>query len=111
MTRTPTAKNISKITLQVYNDPGHGWVKTPLVLLQQLEIVKEITKYSYIKRPDMNSNKGFAYLEEDCDAATLINAMKAKGIIYTFKDNVTCSNKDSHIRSYPKFTVYTAWGL
>ena len=49
-------------TFDFISDPGHGWVKVPMTLLQALCISEKITDYSY-RRGD------FAYLEEDLDAS------------------------------------------
>lgn len=49
-------------TFDFISDPGHGWVKVPVSLLQALCISNEITRYSYRRG-------AYAYLEEDCDAS------------------------------------------
>ena len=77
--------------LQVYTDPGHGWVKVKKELLVKLGIETKISRYSYQRGE-------FAYLEEDCDAGLLINALKEHSINYSFKTNN--SNKSSKIRNY-----------
>jgi hypothetical protein len=102
-------KTIKVITLDVYNDPGHGWIKAPLSLLKQLNIVRLITTFSFIDRKDPKTDKGFAFLEEDQDAMTLINALQRDNIQYKFREHT--ANRDSKIRNYPRFTVYTAWGV
>jgi hypothetical protein len=78
--------------LQVYTDPQHGWVKVKRTLLDKLEIADKISRCSY-QRGD------FVYLEEDCDAGLLINALKVRGIEYSFKTSWT--NRSSKIRNYP----------
>lgn len=50
-------------------DPGHGWLEVPIGELHALGIADQISTYSYFDRV-----KGFAYLEEDCDATTFIVA-------------------------------------
>jgi len=52
------------------SDPGHGWLEVPRSLLVELEIVEDITPYSY-------QNKGLVYLEEDCDASKFFAAYNA----------------------------------
>ena len=79
-----------------YNDPGHGWLKVPLTLIQQLGIANEISRYSYI-------NKGNTFLEEDCDAFLFINTMKKKG--YTVSVREFHTNQDSKIRNYESYCV------
>ena len=85
---------------QVFNDPGHGWVKVPLTLLMKLGIIDKITTYSYMRGE-------FAYLEEDCDASTFFNAMKAKGIEPEWRS--TTANKLSKIRGYASYSPSRAW--
>lgn len=80
------------ITLQMFSDPGHGWVRFPKKRLVKLGIADKISTYSY-------QNGANAFLEEDCDLTVLCNALRAHG--YTdikFKDGQT--NRQSKIRSY-----------
>jgi len=55
--------------LNVYNDPGHGWVAIKRSVLIKLGIEHKITSYSYQRGQTV-------YLEEDCDASTLISAAR-----------------------------------
>lgn len=80
---------------QAYSDPGHAWVKVKKSLLKDLNIEEKITHFSYSKGE-------YAYLEEDCDLTTLVNALKEKGINYSFKTNH--SNRSSRIRNYYRYT-------
>jgi hypothetical protein len=83
-----------------YSDPGHGWIKVPKGLVVSLSIADKITRYSYMR-------KGFAYLEEDCDAITFINAYRARyGIDPKIKE-YCAREKSSKIRSYDNFE----WGF
>lgn len=80
------------ITLQFFSDPGHGWVRFPKARLVKLGIANKISSYSYQRGAN-------AFLEEDCDVTTLVNALRARG--YTdikFKGGST--NKQSKIRNY-----------
>ena len=61
------------------NDPGHGWLRVPYQDLVKSGVESKITKYSYRSRE-------FAYLEEDCDAGTFLQAIKAQGIKYKLLD-------------------------
>jgi hypothetical protein len=81
--------------LDFIQDPGHGWLKVPRKLLQQLGIEHKITHYSY-QRAD------FVYLEEDCDYSTFQAAMNNAGRPFTCRDRVACE-KRSKIRSYESF--------
>ena len=75
-----------------YSDPGHGWIKVPVSLLEKLGIADKITPYSY-RRGD------FAYLEADCDAGTFIVAYKeATGDYPNCRPHI--ADKSSKIRSY-----------
>ena len=65
------------ITLTVFQDSGHAWVRFPLKRLEKLGIMNKISAYSYQRTT-------YAYLEEDCDAGVLVEALKANG--YTIKD-------------------------
>lgn len=82
-----------KIT--VYSDPGHGWAKVPKALLNKLGISDKITRYSYQRGEH-------AYLEEDCDLATLITALKERNIGYSFREQVA-GHRQSKIRSYEQY--------
>lgn len=48
--------------IQWHIDPGHGWLRVPLELLEDKGLRESISPYSYMDHE-------FAYLEEDCDAA------------------------------------------
>lgn len=88
-------------TFDYIQDPGHGWIKTPVKLLVELGIANEISSYSYYR-------DGFAYLEEDCDASRFFNAYKARfGIDPKLRDRVA-REKRSKIRSYLCYTPYIA---
>lgn len=82
------------MTLNYYQDPGHGWVKISLEKLKTLGIDKNISYFSYTR-------KNYAYLEEDCDLSVLIKACEDKGIKLYFRDHHT--NRDSKIRSYQSY--------
>lgn len=83
------------ITLQVFEDPGHAWVRFPKERLVKLGIADKISSYSY-QRQDM------AYLEEDCDLTTLVNALRVAGYEdIKFKESWT--NRSSKIRNYDHY--------
>lgn len=83
------------VSLHFYSDPGHGWLKVPLKLLEQLEIPDQISPYSYVKGTH-------AYLEEDADAYLFSKAMEKAGIPVKVTSH-TCNNS-SAIRSYQSYT-------
>jgi hypothetical protein len=80
-----------KITITIYEDPGHAWAKVDKKLLSLLGIADKITTYSY-------QSKNYAFLEEDCDLGLFIKTCRAVGIEPIFKTKWT--NKRSKIRSY-----------
>ena len=56
---------------KVYNflaDAGHGWLEVSLQELKDLNLIHKISNYSYINGPN-------AYLEEDCDLGTFVEAL------------------------------------
>ncbi len=88
------------LTLNFYQDPGHGWVRVSMGLLHGLKIAHEISPYSY-RRED------YAYLEEDCDLSRLLTAAQAAGINIKLREFHT--NKQSKIRGYrPYYTMAQA---
>jgi len=84
------------LTLNYYQDPGHGWVRVSVGLLHGLKIAGDISPYSY-RRED------YAYLEEDCDLSHLLTAAQAAGITIKLKQFHT--NKQSKIRAYDQFNL------
>lgn len=84
------------MTLNYYQDPGHGWVKIPIKTLDKLGIADKISHYSYMRDK-------FAYLEEDCDLGLLFKTCDALGI--TIKLREFNSNKSSKIRNYDSYML------
>ena len=78
-----------------YSDPGHGWLAVKRKLVFDLNLQNTITAYSY-------QNGGTVYLEEDCDAAEFIQALKSTGQKYEIEYHDT--NWKSPIRSYQRFS-------
>lgn len=54
-----------------YVDPGHGYLRVPLSLLEELGITKLISNYS-------TKSVTYAFLEEDLDASTFAKAYESK---------------------------------
>ena len=84
-----------KTSFDFYSDPGHAWLRVPIMTLVRLEIAGKISPYSYWR-------KGYAYLEEDCDAGLLIKALQDKGYKPKFRERVT-RDKRSRIRNYENY--------
>jgi hypothetical protein len=56
-----------------FADPGHSWLMVPMADLRDVGVADKITPYSYI-----SSDEKTAYLEEDLDLWTFMEAYKAK---------------------------------
>jgi hypothetical protein len=82
------------ITIQIFEDPGHGWARVPRQRLQRLGIADQISTYSY-------QNGANAFLEEDCDLGVLIAALREKGYEIRFRTHHT--NRASKIRSFDTY--------
>lgn len=85
-----------QITLTYFSDPGHGWVRIPKARLVKLGIAEKISPFSYQRGTN-------AFVEEDGDLSTLVDALKAQGYEVKFKGN--SSNRTSKIRNYNSYTV------
>ena len=85
---------MTKLTLNYYQDPSHGWVKINRKWLSVLNIEDKISRYSYMR-------KDYIYLEEDCDLSRLLAAADAAGIKIVLREYN--SNKQSKIRSYDSY--------
>jgi len=83
------------VTLRFYNDPGHGWLAVKVQYLIDLGIADKITNFSYLKGKT-------AYLEEDVDVGTFVEAAKEAGIEIKMTSGAW-TNNNSPIRSYPRF--------
>jgi hypothetical protein len=79
--------------LNFYSDAGHGWVGVKRDLINKLGIADKISGYSYQKNDKV-------YLEEDCDAGLLLDALKAANIDYRI---VTIRSNRSRIRDFNSF--------
>jgi hypothetical protein len=53
------------------HDPGHGWLAVPLKECKRVNILKDISIYSYYDKETLT-----VYLEEDCDAALYLDSIK-----------------------------------
>jgi len=86
---------MQRITINIYNDPSHGWGKVSIDTLQRLNLLNNISSYSYIKN-------NHVYLEEDCDLSLLLKRLEELNIRYKLKNNY--ANKSSKIRSYEYYS-------
>lgn len=63
------------MNLRFHIDPGHGWLQAPHWLIRELNVEDKISAYSYRDADNV-------YLEEDCDAGRLTDALAAAEIEY-----------------------------
>ena len=75
------------------SDPGHAWLEVPVDLLKTLGIERKITEISYI-------NGDVAYLEEDADFTTFMDACKRKRMPVTINE---VYQKRTPIRGYKRY--------
>ena len=78
----------------VYADPGHCWMKVKIAELEKLGISRCISEFSHVRGD-------YAYLEEDCDAGVLVDALEERGIEPKFRFHHT--DNRSKIRGYASF--------
>lgn len=90
------------LTFNYYCDPAHGWVKVKNSLLKKLGIEREISGFSYTRGD-------YSYLEEDCDASRLADALEKNKIEIKYKQFHT--NKSSKIRNYNSYCAREIFGL
>ena len=83
------------MNLRYITDPGHGWLEVPKTLLVELAIQDKITPYSY-------ENGGMAYLEEDLDMATFMQACYANKHVVSIED---VYQERTPIRGYPQYAL------
>lgn len=73
----------TNIIAQHFSTPGHGFVYVPIRTLCDLGVLDLVTGYSYVGTADHECNmKGYAYLEEDCDARMIYSALDFANIDY-----------------------------
>lgn len=82
------------ITLHLYTDPGHGWLKVPMRHPVFQSIKEKVSHYSYVRGE-------YAYLEHDCDASLFILALNEHG--YSYRIRIHGTDRRSKIRSYDNY--------
>ena len=84
------------VKIVFFSDPGHGWGRVPCNLIDELGIADKISEFSY-------QDRGYVYLEEDCDLPRFISALHSAGfneeIVYT--DDRTGESRG--IRRLPRY--------
>jgi len=78
-----------------HSDVGHAWLAVKRVELRRLELLDEISRYSY-------QNGETVYLEEDCDADIFIKKKEALGEPVTFREKH--KDTDHYIRKFPSYS-------
>ncbi len=82
-------------TFDLVLDSSHGWLKVPMSELERLNIVDAISSHSYVRND-------VAYLEQDVDAVTFLDARVAEGKpVAKIKEH--SRNGQSRIRKYAMF--------
>ena len=76
------------------SDPGHGYLRVPLDVLKEYGVQFKISPFSF-------KSEKFAYLEEDMDMATFIEAVRAAGDDVEYK--VSYVNNPASCRNFPRF--------
>jgi len=80
-----------------HSDPGHGWLAVKRNLLVKLNIIGDISRYSY-------QNGQTVYLEEDCDLTRFVLAHREAYAIDPAIKNGARTDTRSHVRSYCSFS-------
>lgn len=95
MTVMSTTQTDKVVTLKFHSDSAHGWleVSKQLARLHLREKYLHISSFSYMRGNTL-------YLEEDCDAPLLIQAMREAGLNVKFEE---INTEDSPIRQYDGF--------
>jgi hypothetical protein len=82
---------------QFFTDPGHGWLRVPLEVIDALGV--RPSSFSY-------RNGSYAYLEEDCDEVLFAAAwVSAHGCLPNVVEREP-NRGDSHIRKYKHFAGF-----
>jgi len=80
-------------TYHFFSDPGHGWLEVTREELDRLNLLKQISGYSYAKGSKV-------YLEEDCDAGVFLYAKRNAGEPVEFME---VFQEVTPIRNYARF--------
>jgi hypothetical protein len=87
------------VTYDFISDPGHGWLKVPMMDLIGSGITNEISCFSYY-------TQSHAYLEEDCDAPTFIKAVEQQGKQVKFNE-VEIQDFDTYLTRLGRVVRFT----
>jgi hypothetical protein len=82
-----------KTVFTFHTDPGHGWLETSVSAVESVGLkVSDFSGYSYRKGNRL-------YLEEDCDAPTLLNKMIELGLDYSLIERYL---ENTFVRNLPR---------
>lgn len=98
-TEATTTTTTKKVVRKFHQDPGHGWLCVKISELEALGIADKITSYSFMRKQS-------AYLEEDTDYTTYLNALKERGIELETVDG-KIFNKDHPIKRFESYRYGT----
>lgn len=90
---------VKSIRLKWYTDPAHSWLRIKRTDAERLGIVHQISAYSYQSRQGT-----YLYLEEDCDAPLVTEALKQSTDTLPRYCIDKHTNGRSRVRSLPQFT-------
>lgn len=82
------------LTINKYNDPGHGWFALPVKKNESLQL--DMRKYEKLTT---NPKGTIVFFEEDCEFNDIIDQLEKRNI--TLKVKSFHGNKQSKIRNYP----------
>ena len=83
--------------LNFYSDPGHGWLRVPVQLLDSWGLIDSITPFSHVRN-------NWAYLEEDRDAAAFLDKARELGQAVKLRE-INCAHNYSPIRNYASYNA------
>lgn len=86
------------VKIVFFSDPGHGWGRVTRSMIEWLGIADKISDYSY-------QDKGYVYLEEDCDLPRFISALHSAGYD---EDIVAIPGSTSEARGIRNLPHYSA---
>jgi len=84
--------------INYYASPSHGWIKVKIKDLYDLDILLDVSEYSFI-----TSDLQEAYLEEDCDAGLFVESF-GKDKIELIHQEIEEDQANKMIRSCDRLT-------
>ncbi|MEE9215652.1 MAG: hypothetical protein V3U54_12930 [Thermodesulfobacteriota bacterium] len=94
---TQLENEMNTVRFDFISDLGHGYVKVPLVMIQELGITNKISEYSF-------KDNEFGYLEEDCDFWLFIGELLLQQVNIRVEYNYIDAGEFAPCRQLPRFT-------